>query len=218
MVTTAPLPVDTHAPTSVVTCRLCRATELEEPVATTVDAVVLPSHGSLVEGWLLLVPNRHVLALADLTEAERRTFGYNIERTVRTVNRVYGTSVAFEHGPAAPSSAAGCGVDHAHLHVVPTSVDLMAGASQMLGDGAEINWTSATHPWDGEQTHRMGLDYLYLRDQQSRGWIGAIAEAPSQLFRRVIARALGEITWDWKADWREETSARTVRRLRSQGL
>ena len=35
--------------------------------------------------------------------------------------------VMFEHGPQRLCSTVGCGVDYAHLHIVPTNFDLKTG-------------------------------------------------------------------------------------------
>jgi diadenosine tetraphosphate (Ap4A) HIT family hydrolase len=41
-------------------------------------------------------------------------------RIGKVVRATYGRSTAFEHGAASFSKNAGCCIDHAHLHIVPT--------------------------------------------------------------------------------------------------
>ena len=193
-------------------CRFCHS---DEALVDGDDQVfVLPSLGSFVEGWLLVVPQRHVIALVELTDGERRRFLHFLRTYEAIVEATYGPHVTFEHGPAAPGRLAGCGVDHAHMHIVPTRVDLRQGAKQF---GPNLKFDLAADLWDAAEPHGRGLDYLYLRDQQGRSWISADVAVPSQLFRRVLAQAMNVSEWDWKANGRMATVRRTLATLDRTG-
>ncbi|MEU8610240.1 HIT family protein [Actinoplanes sp. NPDC048791] len=197
-------------------CRFCAIEERESPLLNTPDMMVFPSVGSLVEGWLLIAPKRHVITLSELTGAERTSFQDVVDRVGQIVGAKYGKFVTFEHGPATAGRSAGCGVDHAHLHVVPTVANLVGGARAIHPVGARLTWKQAVWPWDARQDHESGMDYLYLCDQNGVGSIAAAPEIPSQLFRRVIAGHLGHDKWDWNADPRMSTYEDTADRLRTE--
>jgi hypothetical protein len=62
--------------------------------------------------------------------------------------------VAFEHGPSTEKHGTGCGVDHAHLHLVPTDCDLLASVRPFVP--VSLNW----RPCDWEErtvAYRSGL-------------------------------------------------------------
>jgi ATP adenylyltransferase len=193
-------------------CRFCCSTE--ETLHRDDHVFVVPSVGSLVEGWLLAVPQRHVVALVDLYPEERAQFAAVTTRFENVLRSRYGDIVLFEHGPAAEGRLAGCGVDHAHMHLVPTGVDLLKGAAVVAPD---LRFTRAQNLWDAEDAHNSGRDYVFLRDQAGDSWLAAAEASPSQLFRRVLARAMNLAEWDWKSDPRLDIAERTRSVLRQAG-
>lgn len=108
----------------------------------------------------------------------------------------YGSVVAFEHGPSKARLSVGCGVDHAHLHLVPVSFDLAMSVSPMLPGGA--TWKPAGIE-ECRNAHRLGKDYLYVEQPIGSGRI-ATGDMGSQLFRRVIASQIGDPD---EYNWRE---------------
>ena len=86
----------------------------------------IPSLGSIVEGWVLIVPKRHYISMGairnDDLHNELDSFSSSIKDIVR---QAYGNVILFEHGAARQNTAVGCGVDYAHLHIVPIDLDVM---------------------------------------------------------------------------------------------
>jgi hypothetical protein len=121
-------------------------------------------------------------------------------------NAGLGPTVAFEHGPSVPGREVGCGVDHAHLHVVPTEADVVAGAKRLF---PEIEWQAIASFEAATAVSADGLSYIYVEDQQSRPWLAASTELPSQVIRQVIASDLGRIG-DY--NWRENPEPANVER------
>lgn len=70
-------------------------------------------------GWLILLPRRHVTAIADLTDAEAAALGawqVRLSRALATVTGCAKTYVAqFSEGE---------GFAHVHFHIVPKPLDL----------------------------------------------------------------------------------------------
>jgi diadenosine tetraphosphate (Ap4A) HIT family hydrolase len=178
-----------------------------EPVLETANFVVWPSLGSLVPGWLLVVPRRHTLCLSSLDRARLDDLG-RLESLLRTqLGSVYGLPVSsFEHGPRRPGDPVACTIDHAHLHVVPTSIDLKEAAGRLTG----LTWTAVTGLSECQARHRQGLSYIYLRSPDERQFVLADTSLPSQLMRRAMAGGLaGNLNWDWRSDHRLPTARET---------
>jgi ATP adenylyltransferase len=193
-------------------CRFCKLTASEVPIIETPIGLAIPSIGAFVEGWLLVVPRRHMVALSDLRDWELTEFQDLMEEASDLVSREYGPIVMFEHGPAGAGRSAGCGIDHAHLHIVPHTLNLHE-AVKSDGAGGNLRWRPAALPWDAHADHSSGLDYFYVRETDGSSWLTSTSAAPSQLLRRAIASQVGTPVWDWKADPRSDLVAATYRRL-----
>ncbi len=159
---------------------------------------VLPSLGSLVPGWVLVVPRRPMLNLAALNEIETtelRAFVHHLR------NLLSGVSInvfEFEHGAQETDSSMGCGVDQAHLHVVPLPFDLLDAA---LEDGNQtIQWTDFSGEVDPWPHTPEDHDYLVARDARGRSILGIPSHPTSQWFRKLIARRLERPKqWNYRA-------------------
>jgi diadenosine tetraphosphate (Ap4A) HIT family hydrolase len=203
-------------------CRFCShandtlsgESRVETVVASTRDFVAWPSVGSLVAGWLLVVPRRHHLALAQLLDEELRDLDEFVDglrhRLMSTFN---GHMYSFEHGPAARGISVGCSIDHAHMHLVPLDFDLAVAARSFE---PQFTWQTGVDLRSLRPRHSAGESYLWLRspDGSTMGTTGGAL--PSQYFRRVIAETLGLGEPDWRLEPRPQVAGRTVSALSAQ--
>ncbi len=172
-------------------CTLTVRNEVEDwnqPLMESDHFMVLPSLGALVEGWLLIAPKRHLISMGELSKALEPEFLSLKSDVVRLVEDLYGSAVAFEHGPSATKHKVGCGVDHAHLHVVPVTHELEAAVAPFLPTDAQ--WKNADLD-SCRDAFQAGMDYLYLEPGTRRGRILVHDQLGSQLFRRAIAQCIG---------------------------
>ncbi len=174
-------------------------------------AAVVPTLGSLVPGWVLVVPRTKALATRDLEPRERRCI-FGFAAALQDQVQMFGRhTFVFEHGPTKPRSAIGCGVDQAHLHVLGMNGDLM---SAVLADDSVV-WTSANveDPWLQCQH---GQDYLLIRDRNTC-YIGSPREIQSQYFRKKIAQLRGRPdAWDYREWPCYENAQRTIEHFSSR--
>ncbi|MER5971559.1 HIT domain-containing protein [Streptomyces sp. NPDC002055] len=79
------------------------------------------AHGitTALPGWLVLLPRRHVTAIADLTDAEAATLGIWQVRLSRALHRVTGCVKSY-----VVQFAEAEGFAHVHFHIVPRSESL----------------------------------------------------------------------------------------------
>ena len=182
----------------------CSAEPWNIPLFSSKNFVALPSLGALVEGWLLLVPKNHFISIGALPGHlfdEMNAFRRILESAL---TECYGSVAAFGHGPSKERRSVGCGVDHAHLHLVPVSFDLATLVSPMLPNGASWNPSGIE---ECRKAQQRGEDYLYVEQPLGSGLI-ASGDMGSQLFRRVIASQIGNPE---EYNWREHPHLNNVR-------
>ncbi len=197
-------------------CRLCRG--ISDPTPNFWDRVlfesrhfvVVASLGALVEGWLLIVPKEHVVSFGAISrdlEGELETLKADISAMV---NLIFGGACIFEHGPAGERRAVGCGVDHAHLHVVPIKFDLAAAVSRLQRDA--MSWQRADFA-ACRIAYQLGNDYLYLEQPIGYGVLYSAGTIGSQVFRKAIASELG---FSEQFNWRNYPQFANVRATTSK--
>lgn len=177
--------------------------------------VVVPTLGSLVEGWLLIVSKAHLLCMGALPESHGEELKAVARRTVMAVTRTYQQPTIFEHGPSACSTPMGCGVDHAHLHVVPLGFGLRGRKAAVLST-PELEW-HATDEWFAalRALYNERKQYLFLAEPGAPPMYCTPANVPNQVFRRAVAQLVGKPgAFDYHEDAGEENVLLTVRRLR----
>ncbi len=182
-------------------CTLCSAlnhpTERwNQPLFESENFVAIPSLGSLVPGWLLIVPRSHSLSIGQMSARLLSEFDSFRVQIWREVESKYGSASAFEHGAAAEGRLVGCGVDHTHVHVVPLSFSLVAAARPHLPENTA--WVEAK--WaDCRRVAKQGLDYLFVEQPLGCGRLTMGTAMGSQILRKAIAATLGNhIEFDWR--------------------
>lgn len=168
-----------------------------EPLFETPNFVVLPSLGALVEGWLLLVPKDHFICMGALPTPLAIEMEQVKDNLYKLLVGVYGDVCAFEHGPSRANVSVGCGVDHAHLHLVPVAFDLCSAVAPFLPTDAAWN---AGGLRECAAAFNRGEDYLYVEQAAGDGQIATHSDFGSQLLRRAIAARLGVPN---QFNWRE---------------
>jgi ATP adenylyltransferase len=197
-------------------CTICDELKLgvgrkawNEPLIETGNFVVLPSLGALVDGWVLVVPKEHRISMGALP-VELRGEAEEITRRARLLlRRQYRKPiVAFEHGPSVENHGTGCGVDHAHLHLLPLGCDLFAYVRPFVPAGQQ--WRACD--WeDLSKAHAQGLDYLFLQSEARQPLMAVAHDFGSQVFRKAVASFLRmESEFSWREYPRVETVARTI--------
>jgi ATP adenylyltransferase len=152
--------------------------------------VAVPSAGSLVVGWALVVPRRPMLNLSQITAKEREELDTVATSIANRLGECGQEVYFFEHGSRAVGSLTGCGVDQAHLHIVPLPFDLIAAATARTATG--IAWRAARETGPPLDALPAEGEYVALWSKgDRRSMIGAVTEPVSQWIRRVIADELG---------------------------
>ena len=173
-------------------CRFCsiaagRGSRWSDSVLVeTQSYVVIASIGALVPGWVMLVPRIHALNLSDafsdpeFTELRLRVAALLAHAYPSTTIRL------FEHGAQTTACQVGCGVDHAHLHLVALQQSLVPCLSHQADS---VDWRSL--PLSGVAKAIGEQEYLLYSDDATsvdpRCWLSLPPSPVSQFFRRMIA-------------------------------
>ncbi len=182
------------------------------------DLIVCPTLGSFLPYWYLLIPTKHCLNFADWeNESDERSVRSRIQNLTRNVLGEAENYIWFEHGPANRGSATGCGVDHAHIHVILgtgfATKDILRAAVEL---GVE-NWQES----DFDHVFRNRLDndeYLAFGDSKTGFLKNLSSPVGSQFFRRALAFLDGKRTdWDYKEYAHQQTAQRSVDRILAKG-
>jgi diadenosine tetraphosphate (Ap4A) HIT family hydrolase len=168
---------------------------------------VLPTLGQIVEGHTLIAPKAHYTAAADFPAQLLPELKSVVDLVQSGIAATYGRSIVFEHGMRG-CSPGGCGVTHAHIHVLPLTptndpIDLIKAAYSFktICDLGQIADTNTNTP------------YLYYEDTSSTKYIFEADSLPSQYVRQLLARSVGSRDWDWRNFPQESSLFSTIGRL-----
>ncbi|MET8864385.1 HIT family protein [Nonomuraea sp. NPDC004580] len=147
----------------------------------------------LVEGHLLIIPDRHITALASLPEIERdELYAAKREAELR-MREAYGRFTYFEHGAESRGRHAGACIDHAHLHLLPGDIDLLPHVAR---DYPEIQaFTGYGDALDG----LAGRAYVMFGREPGPVHGAHAPVCATQYLRRLVARETErEAVWNWR--------------------
>lgn len=182
----------------------------DRPLLEGADWLVAPSLGAIVPGWLLLVPRRHRLSFREWG----RDTGEDPDELLSEIRDRLGLSedevIWFEHGPASVGTTVGCGLDHAHIHILVrppfrfSELELAAKAStSLVWQNAPFNQAYAALPHSGS--------YLIAGSGHRAIFALDVETAGSQFFRRIIAQLVGlDAAWDYRRFSHDDNIAATI--------
>jgi len=158
----------------------------DEILFETSNFVVTTSLGAFVEGWVLIISKRHITSMSRLSEGELSEPNTTMGDVRTKVEQIYGKTVVFEHGSLVPGTHFGCGIDHAHVHIVPFNYSIIPIVDQ---EKPNICWRPIIRIEDIIVEKK---PYLFIIDREERnGVISNPDSIPSQFIRRVLAKHLG---------------------------
>src|SRR5262245_16650287 len=67
--------------------------------------VAVPTRGSIIPGWLLIIPRAHFLCVGALNAEMMREFITFRDRVASALHKIFGPVAFFEHGPATPCTS-----------------------------------------------------------------------------------------------------------------
>lgn len=155
--------------------------------------VVIPSLGHFIQGWSLIVSKKHHHSIGSLGSNLLSEMVELQAHTESVLNRLYGSVIAFEHGSCSSAQAGAC-IDHAHLHIVPSRIDVI-GLLRARFKMRRIDTLRVLSDYASSST-----PYLFYRDMRQRMWVAEARGMQSQYMRRLLAERCGvPEKFDWAA-------------------
>ncbi|MCP4303812.1 MAG: hypothetical protein GY788_02820 [bacterium] len=177
----------------------------DEPVLQNEAFVVIPALGTIVTGYVLIVPRNHFLSMSQIPGPER-IFLREVISSVAVATAPHGAVdglLVYEHGDNGSGQRARPCIEHAHAHVLPSGYGLGASFERSLCRRADAPASIADLERDP------GEDYHYL-SYGGRASIYFDCRLGSQYMRKQLASRVGvQGHWDWAIEPLPENAART---------
>jgi ATP adenylyltransferase len=194
---------------------LSSVAEHDRPLLTCADWLVAPTLGAIVPNWLLLIPrdpalnfrvwsDLHVRRPAQLLREVRSHLGLRAEEIIW-----------FEHGPCSTGTSIGCGLDHAHIHILIRPGFSFSSFKEKARSLSNLDWTSGERD-DPYRTLADERSYLVAGSGDATITAQGVEATGSQFFRRVVS-ALVQVddAWDYRQYPHPHHISRTVQTFRS---
>lgn len=187
----------------------------DEPLLERPGWLVAPTLGAVVPGWLLAIPRQPFLSFRDWSTAN----GHCPQAILQDVRGHLGLApeevIWFEHGPVMSGTPIGCGLDHAHLHILVRPGFTFTAFITLARGLAHLRWQETSRE-QGYAQIRGNSSYL-IAGCGDRVLIASNVEcAGSQFFRRVVGALIGaDSEWDYRRFPHTDNINRTIHTFRS---
>lgn len=169
---------------------------------------ILPTLGSLVDGYVLIVTKRHINSMSELNDNELEEYKTIITKYQNLFNKVYNkTPIVFEHGtPNQNSKMKANSVTHAHTHIVNIN---FKNEKEIL---EKYNFKEINNLKEIE-TNKNYIKYIY----NNKIYITYNFPSVSQLMRILIAEELNyKDKFDWKKERFDEYIISTIEKIKGE--
>lgn len=182
---------------------------------------VTPALGPIeIEGYLMIVSNKHHEGLGDMPKTHYRELQDMIDLARGVIKGEYGkSSLVFEHGPKVRNISGGGCLDHAHLHVVP-GVDILREFSidqmRRLAFAGQYYRVERIEGFDklAEIHHKGRSSYTLVEAPDlTRLVVEVNSRLPSQYLRQMVGQNTGSREWSWKQYPNKDLMNKTADRL-----
>ncbi len=198
-------------------CLFCQIAKRQAPRERYPENIILfesdnfyvkPALGHFVEGYCLVISKEHLRTMAELSSKEAAELEEVLGETERQLTAIYKNGLCtFEHGAACSSNRAGACIDHAHMHILPTSCDVTARLAAL--ESVRISELRELCDFANR-----GQSYIYYEPQPGERLVYACDDrVPSQFMRRLICKQLDtNRNWDWRVSPYREVIQKFVAR------
>jgi len=175
---------------------------------------VVPAIGQMgIEGYVLLCSKNHHIGIGNIPEEHTFELKSVLEKTKKVISETYDSEVlVFEHWPRLRCHKGGGCLDHSHLHIVPTSVDIMKFLHSKFKPEKIQDFSRLREIYEAQKS-----SYMFVETQDNKRYVIEVEfPIPSQYLRQVLASKSGITKWDWRINPDYETFERTVNQLKGK--
>jgi ATP adenylyltransferase len=160
--------------------------------------VVVPTLGSILPNWLLIVPEKPVINFREWEKGSYLSADGLVRKFLRSRGIAAPSAIWFEHGPTKVGTSVGCGVDHAHIHVLvdaPFELEDFVFAAK-TESGSEFKSVPTNAIFQGT---RKDESYLLIASGDHAMVAKNVDQVGSQFLRRVVAHLAGQPdAWNYR--------------------
>lgn len=181
-------------------------------IAETDFLVAFPCIGQLTENHFLIVTKKHYCTFCQAIYKVNNLFD-EVDFILNEVHKKLGielaNSIIFEHG-SLNSSMGGCGIYHAHIHVLPTiksinPLDVFNFDNKTANDSLLAALSSLS----------VEDSYVLVGNSENGFYTSRLKEPlASQTLRKNIAGLLNLNDWDWRNTFRENTLPKMLEEMK----
>jgi len=157
--------------------------------------IAIPSISPISKGHVLIAPKDHVTSMMQIDDSVVDELVSFVNTIVDSIAVNFKTPIIFEHG-VGKGKAGGCGVDHAHLHILPIDEEIVSRLLFIINREFHLVQTSSLQDFirGGDSIK----SYLLFGNSLREMFFSYSDQIPSQYLRRVISKEVGNRFWDWK--------------------
>lgn len=188
--------------------------------------IIYPTIGAFVEGYILHVLKRHTISGFECSREEIKSLSSNIQLLYNAFRREYHTEYAyvFEHGNTKADKISSCCIDHTHIHMLPSSMNIQQ----------EIKKTTKSFMCP---TSSLAECYYIINEERYSAYIlwGDISQKkyyviddskglfPSQYMRMLMyniltGKPISDYGWDWRVYPCYDNIMRTTEKMKDSLL
>lgn len=166
-------------------------------VLETQNFVCVPTIGSFISGYLLIIPRKHYTSSLSMPDNFMNELVVLIEFLKNFYLECYQSNcILFEHGSIGQENPGGMSVVHAHLHILPYKKSIIPSINDFVFD----KYASFSDLKDDYLLCFGQAPYLLLKDIDDYIYYCEHTKIPSQYFRKTICNCYG---LDGMGDWRQ---------------
>lgn len=187
-------------------------------IAETDNFIALTSNGHFVKGYLLIIPKYHYNSFAEVFDEkttlwdEFQAILENLKNQIKNIFRASEYTI-FEHGSLRGKKGAGNTIDHAHLHVIPKSINFLDALLDKGHSIIKIGSICDIKKYNAPYLLFSRGDKYYLTNIEP---VTNNKNYQSQYLRRIAYRKIcgkEDNGWDWKNFPHESTLQKTIKAI-----
>lgn len=165
-------------------------------VIETTNFACVPSVGSFVPGYVLVIPRKHFLSYLGMPDS----YLFECQKIIKILethfhNCYHSSYILYEHGAGDENNPGGTSVVHAHLHLLPCNTEIISQCPEYQF----ISFTSFFETVEYYRKNGHNKPYLLFRDCNATWSLSLSNNIPSQFFRKRVCDILGTPGMgDWK--------------------